>query len=138
MCTDDDAISHIEKELGMTLTVDALIDPPDSLKNDLMTALLKPENIGCLHLKSIMKNPESYDVRPDLVRYFMRSFFTILWNKRSPTHHKLILEVMAGRHEERAFLEVRTNEACVRQHAAPLITPKRRITLPSVPTGDTS
>lgn len=31
MCTDDDAIRHLEKELGMTLTVDALIDPPNSV-----------------------------------------------------------------------------------------------------------
>lgn len=31
MCTDDDAIAHLEKELGMTLTVDALVDPPESV-----------------------------------------------------------------------------------------------------------
>lgn len=103
-----------------------------------MTAIMKPENIGCLHLKSILKNPENYDMRPDLARYFLKAFYTILWNKSSPTHHKLMLEVMAGRHEERAFLEVRTNEACVRAHAAPLIVPKRRITLPSVAEGSTA
>ena len=122
MCTDDDAINHIEKELGMTLTIDALVDPTESviiiinnkLKNDLMTALLKAENIGCLHLKSILKNPENYDIRADLIRFFIRAYFTIMWNKSSPLHHKLMLEVMAGRHEERAFLEIRTNEACLR------------------------
>ena len=79
-----------------------------------MTALLKAENIGCLHLKSILKNPENYDIRADLIRFFIRSYFTIMWNKSSPLHHKLMLEVMAGRHEERAFLEIRTNEACLR------------------------
>ena len=31
MCTDDDAINHIEKELGMTLTIDALVDPTESV-----------------------------------------------------------------------------------------------------------
>ncbi|CAD8205919.1 unnamed protein product [Paramecium octaurelia] len=138
MCTDDDALKHLEKELGMTLTVDALIDPPNSLKNDLLTSLLKSENTGCMHLKSILKNPESYDMRPELAGYLIRSYFTILWNKSNPLHHRLILEVMAGRHEERAFLEVRINEACIRQNMAPLLRPKRRITLASVPQGDTS
>ena len=98
-----------------------------------MAALLKPENTGCMHLKSILKNPESYDMRLDLIRYFIRSFFNVLWNKQIDLHNRIMLDIMAGRHEERAFLEVRINEACIRQNMAPLLTPKRRITMPSIP-----
>lgn len=42
MCTDDDAINHLEKELGMTLTIDALINPAESVCN--------PTYIGSLRM----------------------------------------------------------------------------------------
>lgn len=67
MCTDDAAIDHIEKELGITTSIEILKNPIEQMKLDLMRVLVKPENTGCFHLKSILKFPDNYNIRPELV-----------------------------------------------------------------------
>jgi hypothetical protein len=37
------------------------------MRFDLMNVLLKPENTGCAHLKSILKFPDNYNIRLELV-----------------------------------------------------------------------
>lgn len=42
MCTDDDALTHLEQETGISLNLNSLISPKKSDQADLLKALLKP------------------------------------------------------------------------------------------------
>ena len=44
MCTDDDALSHIEQELGITLSIEQLRLPQRKDQRDILKALLSAEN----------------------------------------------------------------------------------------------
>ena len=77
-----------------------------------MRVLLKPENTGCFHLKSMLKSPDNYNIRLEIVHMFLKSFYKTLWDKANPLSEKLILDGLVGTKDERAFLEVRSNEAC--------------------------
>jgi hypothetical protein len=44
MCTDDDAITHIEKELGISLTIEQLRLPQRKDQRDILRSLLSAEN----------------------------------------------------------------------------------------------
>lgn len=80
MATDDDAIFHMERETGLTLNIQTLKNPLEANKEDLMKALVKAENQGDRHLKNLLKNPELYNIRRDIVEMFIRSFFSVLWD----------------------------------------------------------
>jgi hypothetical protein len=44
MCTDDEALAHLENELGMSLNINILRNPPLPDRLDLARALVKSEN----------------------------------------------------------------------------------------------
>lgn len=67
MCTDDAAIDHIEKELGITTSLEILKNPIEQMKMDLINSLMKPENTGCFHIKSMLKFSDNYNIRPELI-----------------------------------------------------------------------
>lgn len=85
-----------------------------------MKALLKPINIGDLHLRLMLKNSNMYTIDPDLVKMFFKSFYNNLWN--NPKLQKMInLEILVGRHNEKAFLEIKSNAICTKDDIAPLM-----------------
>ena len=122
MCTSDSAVEHLEKELAIT-GLD-LFSPREQIRSDLMKIIEKPENIGDLHIRSIIKNAELYEVNPKIVIGFLKAFYSILWDKESDVSSKLDLEILAGQSNEQAFLEVRSNESCTSARLAPLIKPR--------------
>lgn len=67
---------------------------------------------------------QQYSVNKTLVEYFLKSFYNILWDDTSDVQDKLWLEVLAGSHEESAFVEIRTDLACLRNNRAPMIMSK--------------
>ena len=78
MCTDDNAINHIEKELqieGLNI-----INPRENIKNDLFNLITESENIGDLHIRLMLKYPEKYGIRKDLITMFLNSFYKLYWN----------------------------------------------------------
>lgn len=122
MCTDDNAMSHLQAELsieGLNLN-----NPRQQLQSEILDALIEPENIGDSHIKMLVKYPEEYSIDGELVKKFIRSFYKLLWDKSNPYSQHLKLVLLVGDHYETGFLEVRSNDACTKAQMAPLITPK--------------
>lgn len=124
MCTDDDALDHLEADSGLQVTIDMLRSPPEANKKDLLQFLMKPDNTGCSHIKRMLKMPDFYSIRLEIVQMFLSSYFSVLWDRENPLRARLLLERLVGNHDEGAFLEVRSNEACQTAQIAPLIKPK--------------
>ena len=119
MCTDDEAVSHLEKELhieGFNIFHPRIQSIPQ-----LYDLIIKPENVGDLHLKMMLKYPEQFAVRKEIVEMFIRSYYKILWDKRNDLHMKLDLDVLVGEHNEVAFVEVRSEKGCQEEGLAPLM-----------------
>jgi len=124
MCTDDMAVNHIQTQLSIEgLNINS---PRLSLLPDLFKVILQPENIGDLHLKMMMKYPQQFSIRKEIIDMFLTSFFKLLWNTQEKLSTKLELEVLTGSHKEVGFIEVRSEEACQKQQLAPLIPTKNK------------
>jgi len=122
MCTDDAAVSHLQRELaveGLNLN-----NPRSQLQTEALNALASPENNGDTHLRMLLRYPDMYSIDVNIVKMAIKSFYKLLWDKTNPDSAKLHLEVLVGDHQESAFLEVRSNEACTKARLAPLIQPK--------------
>ena len=78
------------------------------MRDDILNALVLPDNIGDLHLRMLISEPESYNVDKKIVTYVIQAFYEILWDLNS----KLKLDVLVGEHREFAFVEVKTNIVC--------------------------
>ena len=118
MCTDDNAINHIEKELqieGLNI-----INPRENIKNDLFNLITESENIGDLHIRLMLKYPEKYGIRKDLITMFLNSFYKLYWNNKN-IKDKMELDILTGDHNENAFIEVRSENECQKEKIAPLI-----------------
>ena len=72
--------------------------------------LVKPENIGDLHLKMMVKYAHQFSIRKEIVEMFLTAFYKILWNKDDDLYQKLELDVLLGDHTESAFIEVRSED----------------------------
>ena len=75
---------------------------------ELTNFILKPENNGDLHIKMMLKYPEQFAIRIEIVNMFLTSFYKLLWNKEDELSKKLELEILNGDHMESAFVEVRS------------------------------
>lgn len=75
---------------------------------DLFKLIVKPENTGDLHLKMMLKYPDQFAIRKEIVTMFLTSFYKLLWNKDDDLSKKLELEVLNGDHRESGFVEVRS------------------------------
>ena len=122
MCTDDHAISHIEKELAIE-NLD-IFSPRPSIKDQVLNAVSEPENVGDSHLRLMLQYPDLYSINPKVVQNFLKAFYKLLWDDENALSDTLYLEVLPGNHNETAFLDVRTNEECNFEQVAPLMTPR--------------
>ncbi len=77
--------------------------------SELYNLISKPENIGDLNMKMMLKYPEQFSIRKELVIMFLNSFYKILWNKANDLSQKVELEILTGDHKESAFVEVRSS-----------------------------
>jgi len=96
-----------------------LRNPPIDLQPRLLEELLKPDHIGCGHLKLMLTRPDDYGVRPELTLEFMRVFFTALWQGKP-----LDYVVLEGDHQEGAVVNITINGDFQRQTLIPTITPQ--------------
>lgn len=85
-------------------------NPKGYLVKDLLQVLVKSENIGDLHLKMMVKYPQQFSIRKNIVEMFLIAFYKILWNKDDDLYQKLELDVLLGDHTESAFIEVRSED----------------------------
>ena len=96
------------------------MSPRESIEKKLLDALLEPLNIGDLHLRLMLKEYNTYTVDPLLVKRFLKSFYNNLWN--NPKYQKKIkLDILVGKHKEKAFLEIKSNAVCTKDDLAPLM-----------------
>lgn len=87
-----------------------LAAPPAEGRSLLLEHLVRPEHVGCGHLKMMLLHPDEYDVRAELVRAVITDFYRRLW----AGDRRLVLDVLEGAHREKAVLRVhvdRPNEA---------------------------
>ena len=60
-CTDAAAVQQLAAAVGVS-SLD-LASPPEELRAPLMTRLVSPEFVGCVHTKFQLLQPDSYAVR---------------------------------------------------------------------------
>ncbi len=93
--------------------------PPPAVRPLLLEHLLEPDNMGCGHLKLMLKNRDEYGVRPGLLRGLIRSFYELLW-KGAP---EVELATLSGHHDESAILAIHVDEDLWDFTPIPLVSP---------------
>ncbi|MBC8073722.1 MAG: rhodanese-like domain-containing protein [Deltaproteobacteria bacterium] len=79
-----------------------LAAPPMEVRDIVLEHMAQPAHLGCGHVRMMWKNSESYGVRPELTRDFIRTFLTARWNGAIEAE----LVPLPGGHAERAVLRV--------------------------------
>lgn len=69
----------------------------------------------------MLRYEQKYMIRKELVENFILAFYKLLWNKEDELSSKLNLVVLSGDHMEEAFIEVRSESECLKEHISPLI-----------------
>lgn len=93
--------------------------PPPEARPALLEWYLKPEAMGCGHLRLMTLFPERYGVRPGLVPQVMHGFWTTRW-KGAPEPEYVVL---GGSHGEGAVVNVTLDEALWTFSKVPLLSP---------------
>lgn len=96
-----------------------LAQPPAPLRPALVEHLLKPQHIGCGHLRLALAEAPAYDLRESLVSAMLRGFH----EKRWAGAPELELVSLAGGHTERAVLLVRMAGRLHAFSRIPLVSP---------------
>ena len=120
-CTDEEAINRIENILlieGLNFK-----NPRKNFLNDLYNNIIDPENLGDLHFRLMLKFPEKYGIRKELIEDFLKSLFEIYWEDKD-LKNNIEVDILKGEHTETAFLEIRSENNCKEEKLAPLINTK--------------
>ncbi len=85
--TDTDAMAFVED--GIETLGDGELDitqPAPEMQDAVLERLLDESGrgIGCPHLANMLREPATYDVRPELVRMFLTHIFRMLWDTTEP------------------------------------------------------
>jgi len=97
-----------------------------SMIPDILQVITNHDNIGDMHFKMILKYPAKYNFRKELIEMFILSFFKTLWNKDNEISAKINLDILAGSHNESAFVEVRSDKECEKAMLTPLLPNKNK------------
>ena len=93
--------------------------PPPEAVPHLLDMLSTPELLGCGHLKLSMLHADDYGTRRDLVRAFLRTFFSARWSGST----EALYAALPGGHVEGAVLRGRLDDALGPFSQVPLISP---------------
>lgn len=94
--------------------------PPPELEDALLDVMLRPEHVGCGHLRLAMESPERYGIRDGLVADVLRATFHEAW--RRPELVDFV--VLEGEHAERGVIEVHLDAPTVHAHTlVPMVAP---------------
>lgn len=94
-----------------------LRSPPEAIHEPLLAHLVDPDAVGCGHLRSMLRAPDDYAVRPALAGAVIVGFYRRLWT--NPEQVRFV--VLRGEHHERAILDLEVEPSLV--HEVPLIVP---------------
>lgn len=100
--SDDGAIAALADHLQTDVATvrEWLVSPPPLRRGPLLDALLRPEHVGCGHLRTMLLDPTGYRVRRGLVKSVIRAFFERLWSGDAAMH----FVVLGGEHDEEAMI----------------------------------
>ncbi len=99
MHTDRHALDWVASQLGRDrIEADEIESASPELRPRLLELLTVPDGIGCGHINAMLKAPETYQVRPGLIRAAIRAFFDEIWNY--DTAADLDYVVLEGDHTE--------------------------------------
>ena len=112
----DSAIATTHDTLGWRKFFAA---PPVHVREAVLEHALVPEHIGCGHLRLMMKAPDVYGVRRELVIDLLRAFFRALWARSAETE----FVPLPGGHDEGAVVNVRVEEPLYSFTHVPLVSP---------------
>lgn len=93
--------------------------PPAEVREVLLEHLLRPEHVGCGHLRLAWENPELYGVRPSLVAWFLRRYFEQMWLGATEIEYA----PLAGEHDEAGVLVVLVEGDVFPFSQIPLVAP---------------
>lgn len=93
--------------------------PPQECRLALLEHLMNPEHIGCSHLRLALLEHQSYRIRPELTRAFLRAFFARLWSGASDVSWV----VLGGNHEEGAMVSLTQDGELSPFSPIPLVAP---------------
>ena len=129
MHTDSHAIDHLGAALaqdpafaGLDLSApgatDALVRAPGDHAAALLPHLIAPDNVGCGHLKLILKHPDDYGVRQGLAQQFIAAVFRALW--AGADIHYVVLQ---GDHAEGAVVQITAGKGMLAHSRVPTVAP---------------
>jgi hypothetical protein len=128
MHTDTHALENLRKAVVADKAIDAapadlaaaekLVRTPGKLAEALLPHVLAADNIGCGHLKLIVKNPEEYGVRPQLARKFLETVFRAIW-----AGGDIDYTVLEGGHAEGAVVQVTAGKKKHAYTRIPMVAP---------------
>lgn len=93
--------------------------PPAALEAPLLEALVRPEHVGCGHLRLTLSHPAQYGVRPELARSLLREIFRRLWQGAA-----IDFVVLEGGHEETGVLTVHLDHDVHTYSRIPTVVPR--------------
>jgi len=118
MCTDDQSLSHMQRELSIE-GID-LENPQTRYEDQIRGVFTEPDNVGDMHLRMMLRYPDMYAIRPEVIQYFITAYYNTLWAGDTYSTY-LNLVQLAGAHNETGFVEVRSSDSCNLEQAAPVM-----------------
>ncbi len=94
--------------------------PPNEVRDVVLEHALRPEHLGCGHLRHMANDPASYGVRDGLVRDVMRGVYTRRWCGDIDVE----LSVLPGGHAEGGVLLVMLESGVAPFSRIPLVSPQ--------------
>jgi len=92
---------------------------PSDVREVLFEHILKPDHIGCGHLRLSLKESAAYGARPELLLAFLRAFFELRFEGVDDAEYV----PLAGGHEEGAVVNVRVAGHLRPYSLVPLVSP---------------
>jgi rhodanese-related sulfurtransferase len=96
-----------------------LAKPPVEIREVLLEHILRPEHIGCGHMKQALLRHVEYGTRPELVLDLFRSYLTVRWEGATEADYV----VLPGGHNEGAVINVMLSEELAPFSKIPLVSP---------------
>jgi rhodanese-related sulfurtransferase len=96
-----------------------MASPPEAVRPVLLEHMLRPEHLGCGHLRLSLQRSNDYGVRPELVESFLRQFFTLRWE--GVAEHAVA--VLPGGHAEGAVVNIMLEDDAEAFSHVPLVSP---------------
>ena len=112
MHTDEHGLRELSNDLSQdpafpdnltkTQTLNLVMHPHFDQREPLCRHLLDPKHVGCGFLNLMLRQPETFGVRLELVQASIRAFYNQLWSGSTAP----LLEVLWGNHGEEAVVSV--------------------------------